>query len=91
MGRSASHRKRSPARGRITRGAKRPGERSAGNPHAPFEVAGAGNGPTVIPKRARSRKRRTQPREHLRGTAPALDPTRKSTWNVPATPQDGVS
>ena len=30
--------------GRIILAAKRAGERSAGNRHAPFEVAGAGNG-----------------------------------------------
>ena len=30
--------------GRITHGTKQAGERSAGNPHAPFEVAGVGTG-----------------------------------------------
>ncbi len=29
--------------GRITHDTKRSGERSVGNPHAPFDVAGAGN------------------------------------------------
>ncbi len=57
-------------------GVKRTGKRSAGNPHAPFDVAGAGDRPTVTPKRACSWKRRTRPRGSLRGTAPALDPTR---------------
>ena len=61
--------------GPITLGAKRTGERSAGNPHARFDVAGAGDGPTATPTRARSWKRRTRPRGYLRGTAPALDPT----------------
>ena len=48
--------------GPITLGVKRTGKRGAGNPHAPFDVAGAGDGPTANPKRARSWKRRIQPR-----------------------------
>ena len=33
--------------GPITLGAKRTGKRSAGNPHAGFDVAGTGDGPTA--------------------------------------------
>jgi len=40
-------RKRSQSSGPITRGAKRAGQRSAGNPHAPFDRAGAGDGLTA--------------------------------------------
>ena len=39
-------------------------------------MAGAGNGATGIPTRARRGKPRKQPREALRATAPVLDPTR---------------
>ena len=49
--------------GPITLGEKCAGARSAGNPHAACEVAGAGNGVTVHPTRARRRKLRIQPRE----------------------------
>jgi hypothetical protein len=62
--------------GPINLDAKCAGKRSAGNPHAAFEEAGAGNGVTDIPKRARRGKPRIQPREILRATAPVLDPTR---------------
>ena len=65
----------SPSIGLITLETKCAGARSAGNPHAACDVAGAGNGATAIPKRARRWKRRTQPRSCLRVTAPALDPT----------------
>ena len=61
--------------GPITLGEKCAGKRSAGNPHAAFEVAGTGNGATDHPRRARSGKPRTQTRMILRATAPALDPT----------------
>ena len=44
--------------------------------HAACEVAGAGDGATDIPTRARRGKPRTQPRDALRATAPVLDPTR---------------
>ena len=47
----------------------------AGNPHARFDRAGAGNGLTAKTKRARSWKRRTQPSQRLRSTAPVPDPT----------------
>ena len=43
------------------------GARSAGNPHAACDEAGAGNGITVNPTRARRRKLRIQTRVHLVG------------------------
>ena len=43
------------------------GTRSAGNPHAACEVAGAGNGITNIPSRARRGKPRKQTRDVLLG------------------------
>src|SRR5262245_62440230 len=50
--------------GPITLGVKCAGARSAGNPHATCDVAGAGNGATVPPKRARRGKPRTQAKEY---------------------------
>jgi hypothetical protein len=50
--------------------------KSAENPHATCDVAGVGNGTTEIPNRARRWKRWILPRNFLRVTAPALDPTR---------------
>ncbi|HYO54895.1 hypothetical protein, partial [Archangium sp.] len=44
-------------------------------PPVRFDVAGVGDGVMVDPKRARSRKRRIQPRTCLHTTAPILDPT----------------
>jgi hypothetical protein len=61
--------------GPINFGVKCAGARSAGNPHATCDVAGAGNGVTATPKRARRGKPRIQPRRSLRATAPVLDPT----------------
>jgi hypothetical protein len=55
--------------------AKRAGERSAGNLHAPFDVAGDGNQLTVRLVRHSQRKRRAPDRSNLRGMAPFLDPT----------------
>ena len=43
------------------------GTRSAGNPHAACDVAGAGNGITNIPRRARRGKPRIQTRAVLSG------------------------
>src|ERR1019366_1125867 len=51
------------------------GEPDAGNPPVRFDVAGAGDGVMESPKRARSRKRQTQPRGVLHTTAPVPDPT----------------
>jgi hypothetical protein len=53
--------------------------RDAGNPPVRFDVAGAGDGVMESPKRARSRKRRTQSRGILHTTAPVLDPTLRAT------------
>ncbi len=53
--------------GLITFGAKWTGERSAGKPHAAFEVAGAGNGVTVGSLRARKGKPGTQTRPRPNG------------------------
>ena len=61
--------------GHITLGVKRAGEPCAGNPHARFDRAGTGDGLTATTKRARSRKRRIQPSQRLRSTAPVPDPT----------------
>jgi hypothetical protein len=47
----------------------------AGNPPVRFDVAGPGDGDGRTPKRARSQKRRTQPRGVLYTTAPVPDPT----------------
>ena len=64
--------------GLITHDEKCAGARSAGNPHAACDVAGAGDGATDIPTRARRGKLRTQTRDALRATAPVLDPTRSN-------------
>jgi len=61
--------------GPITLDAKCAGARSAGNPHAACDAAGAGDGATESPNRARRGKPRTQPRILLRATAPVPDPT----------------
>ena len=61
--------------GHITLAAKCAGKRSAGDPHAAFEEAGAGNGATDHPTRARRGKPRIRTRTILRATAPVLDPT----------------
>jgi|ERR1035437_2597727 hypothetical protein len=57
--------------------AKRAGERSAGNLHAPFDVAGDGNQLTVLLVRHSQRKRGATDRPDLRSMAPFLDPTRR--------------
>ena len=61
--------------GHINFDTKATGERSAGNPHATFEVAGAGKGMMDDPKRALNRKRGNKPRINLHITAPVFDPT----------------
>jgi len=60
----------------ITLDKKCAGERSAGKPHAAFDVAGAGNGLTDWLMRHSRRKRGETDRPVLRRTAPVLDPTR---------------
>jgi hypothetical protein len=59
----------------ITLGAKWPGEPSAGNRHARFDVAGIGNQLTVRLVRHSQRKRGATDRPRLRSPAPVLDPT----------------
>src|ERR1700680_4201185 len=49
---------------------------TAGNPHATFEVAGAGNQLTVWILRHSQRKRGATARLNLRSAAPVLDPTK---------------
>src|SRR5262245_729443 len=63
--------------GHITLGVKRTGERSAGKPPAPFDVAGVGDGLTAGVVRHSQRKRGVTDRPGLRGTAPTLDPTQE--------------
>src|SRR5258708_7972528 len=63
----------------INLSAKRAGERSAGNLHAPFDVAGDGKKLTVRLVRHSQRKRGAPDRSDLRSMAPFLDPTRDST------------
>ena len=69
--------------GHITLDTNCAGARSAGKLHAACDVAGAGNGATDDPTRARREKSRTQPRGVLRATAPVLDPTRSRVTGVP--------
>src|SRR5580704_7436011 len=54
---------------------KETGKPSAGNLHAGFDVAGAGNQLTVWLMRHSQRKRRATDRPNLRSVAPVLDPT----------------
>src|SRR5713226_4119436 len=71
----------------INLSAKRAGERSAGNLHAPFDVAGDGNQLTVRLVRHSQRKRGAPDRSDLRSMAPFLDPTTHNTqpvWRVDA-------
>jgi hypothetical protein len=63
--------------------AKRAGEQSAGNLHAPFDVAGDGNQLTVRLVRHSQRKRGATDRSNLRSQAPFLDPTRGRVWVLP--------
>src|SRR5215469_15678251 len=53
--------------GRISLVVKCAGARSAGNPHATCDVAGAGNGATATPKRALRGKPRIQAKEKPTG------------------------
>ena len=75
LGRTPTVENNSDLIGPINLDAKCAGKRSPGNPHAAFEEAGAGNGVTDVPKRARRGKPRIQTRDVLRTTAPVLDPT----------------
>jgi hypothetical protein len=59
--------------GPITRGMKQAGKRSAGKPHAAFDVAGAGNVTMVAGLRSTTKVMELPPAPTVR--APALDPT----------------
>jgi len=61
------------AAGRIILGAKRAGERGAGNPPAPFDVAGAGDVARGAGLRPPAKAVELPPDPTVR--APALDPT----------------
>src|SRR5437667_3571312 len=69
--------------GHITRDEKQTGERSAGNPHATFDVAGAETQLTIRLVRHSQRKRGATDRSDLRSLASVLDPTfREGDGNV---------
>src|SRR5215469_12684339 len=61
--------------GPITLDAKHTGKPSAGNLHAGFDAAGAGNQLTIRLVRHSQRKRGATDRLSLRSLAPVLDPT----------------
>ena len=61
--------------GPITLDAKHTGKPSAGNLHAGFDAAGAGNQLTIRLMRHSQRKRGATDRLSLRSLAPVLDPT----------------
>ena len=61
--------------GPITLGEKCAGKRSAGNPHAAFDVAGAGNGATASRTEAWFSKGDCRSHRKPVATAPVLDPT----------------
>ena len=69
--------------GHITLDAKATGERSAGNPHAPFDAAGIGNQFTARLVRHSQRKRGATDRPDLRSVAPVLDPTGRGALSRP--------
>jgi hypothetical protein len=66
---------RSARKSHITLDAKHTGKPSAGNLHAGFDEAGAGNRLTIRLVRHSQRKRGATDRLNLRGPAPVLDPT----------------
>src|SRR5260221_6577792 len=70
----------------INLSAKRAGERSAGNLHAPFDVAGGGKQLTVRLVRHSQRKRGAPDRSDLRSMAAFLHPTRPKTLLQPPRP-----
>jgi hypothetical protein len=65
------------------------GARSTGNPHAACDEAGAGNGITVNPTRARRGKLRIQTRVRLAGYRASPRPYRVLAGFVAASPQIG--
>ena len=64
------------------------GTRSAGNPHAACDVAGAGNGITNIPSRARRGQPRIQTRVVLSGYRASSRPYQEWIYAIRAEPQD---
>jgi hypothetical protein len=60
------------------------GARSAGNPHATYDVAGTGNGATATPKRARRGKPRIQAKEKSTGHRASARPYQPN--GMPVTP-----
>ncbi len=67
------------------------GARSAGNPHAACEVAGAGNGATDTAKRARRGKPRIQPSQRPDGP-PRQFPTLPNAWGgLSLDPERGIA
>ena len=62
----------------ITLDVKHTGKPSAGNLHAGFDEAGAGNQRTIRPVRHSQRKRGATDRLNLRRLAPVLDPTSRN-------------
>src|SRR6202012_256297 len=62
--------------GPITLDVKCAGARSAGNPHATCDVAGAGDGAMAIPKRVRRGKPRIQAKEEPTGHRASARPYR---------------
>ncbi len=71
--------------GPINLDAKCAGKRSAGNPHAAFEAAGTGNGPTVYPTRARTGKpwiqTRDRPEGHRASPRPYVRPAKAGVFS----------
>src|ERR1035438_4721075 len=70
--------------GPINLDTKQTGAPSAANPHAGCDVAGAGNGFTVLLLRHSQRKRGETARLNLRNTAPVLDPTPRVRFSFPS-------
>ncbi len=80
--------------------AKCAGARSAGNPHAACEVAGAGNGATDTAKRARREKSRIQPSRRPGGPPrqfptlhqlPSTFPSPEARLGLPAEPEPSLT
>lgn len=85
---ACQRRKHAQAIGHITLGTKPTGARSAGNPHATCEAAGAGDGPMVKLVRHSQRKRGAPDRPHLK--APRQPPTLRASsqgWRVQREPR----
>lgn len=77
--------------GHYTLDAKSAGERRARDPHAACDAAGAGNGVTDHPSRARKGKPWARTRDILRATVRALDPTNVNDGEEEPSPRAGPS